>query len=103
MKYDRYYLSYTGISLPLKLVSPLTESEIANRNTWFGVCLDDDGRVVLIHKRVYGDVELTHRYQYDVSGRLRTAEIISADDEGQRLHFDDTGQVTAQEAFDVDD
>ncbi len=44
--YDRYFLSYTGIKLPLKLTSPLERSEIENRNTYFGANFDTEDRLV---------------------------------------------------------
>lgn len=87
-KYDRYYLSYTGIKLPLKLVNQLDAAEIENRNTFFGAILDDQGREAIIHKVVYGTVELAHVYSFDEQGNLRAAHITNADDEEQQLTFD---------------
>ncbi|WP_202410495.1 DUF6156 family protein [Pseudomaricurvus sp. HS19] len=95
--YQRYYLSYSGTGLPLQMVSPISTDEIANRNTFFGVCNDDAGRVTLIHKRVYGEVELEHRYGYDDQGRLQWAEIRALDDEACRLVFGSEGQLLSQE------
>jgi len=103
MKYDRFFLSYSGVSLPLNLVSPVTAEGVENRNTYFGACVDDAGRITLIHKVVYGEVEMSHRYEYDADGCLKMAEIINADDEGQRLIFDADGKVVGQEEFDVAD
>ena len=31
----RYFLSYTGITLPLKLTGELKASDLRNRNPWF--------------------------------------------------------------------
>lgn len=103
MTYDQCFLSYSGVSLPLNLVSPLGADEVRNRNTYFGACVDDQGRVVLIHKVVYGEVEMSHRYAYDAEGRLASAEIINVDGEGQRLRFDADAQVVSQEDFEPDD
>lgn len=85
--YDRYFLSYSGAKLPLKLVGPLTIDEIDNRNTYFGACVDEEGREILIHKVVYGEVEMEHRYGYKDGGELAWAEILNVDDEMQRLEF----------------
>ncbi len=90
--YDRYFLSYTGITLPLQLVSPLEPAETANRNTFFGACYDAQDRPILIRKIVYGEVELEHRYHYHDNGQLQCAEIADDDDEVQRLEFDTAGQ-----------
>ena len=95
--YHRYFLSYSGTGLPLQMVSPLGDDEIANRNTFFGVCDDDAGRITLIQKRVYGEVELEHRYGYDAHGRLQWAEIRALDDEACRLVFDADGQLLREE------
>ncbi|MEE2733063.1 MAG: DUF6156 family protein [Pseudomonadota bacterium] len=90
--YDGYFLSYSGVTLPLKLVRPLAEAEIENRNTFFGVRLDEDGREILIHKVVYGEIELEHRYGYHPDGALRWAEILDDEGEIQRLNFDAQGR-----------
>ena len=37
----RYFLSYSGVSLPLRLVSPLAASELQNRNTYFRAVYDE--------------------------------------------------------------
>ena len=66
----RYFLSYTGITLPLKLTGELQASDLRNRNTWFEACYDAEGRVLSITKQVYAEVEMSHRYEYDPSGAL---------------------------------
>lgn len=90
--YDRYFLTYTGITLPLQLVTPLEENETDNRNTYFGAKLDEQGRIVLVHKLVYGEIELEHRYGYHDNGALQWAEILDDEDELQRLEFNAEGQ-----------
>ena len=54
----RYFLSYSGVSLPLKLLSPLAASELQNRNTYFRAVYDEAGKLVSCEKLVYGEVEL---------------------------------------------
>jgi len=100
--YDQYFLSYSGISLPLNLVSPITPEALRNRNTYFGAKLDDRGRLVLIHKLVYGTVELSHRYGYAENGKLSWAEIQGTDEDGRKLYFDDSGRVIAEEDLETD-
>lgn len=95
--YDQYYLSYSGAGLPLNLVSPIEQQDIRNRNTFFGAMLDREGRISLIHKRVYGEIELSHCYEYYPDGQLKQAEIHNIEDEGIRLNFDPGGKITAQE------
>ena len=96
-KYDRYYLSYSSPTLPLKLVSPLSLEDITNRNTFFGANLDEQGRICLIHQLVYGHIELCHQYGYDKDGQLSWAEISNTDDEVRKLWFNPEGQVIRQE------
>ncbi len=71
----RYFLSYSGVKLPLRLVNPLREDQIENRNTYIRSQFDDQDRVVTIEKLVYGEVELIHRYEYDEDGALKAAHI----------------------------
>jgi hypothetical protein len=76
---SRYFLSYSGVQLPLQLVEELQESALKNRNTWFCADYDDAGRVIRIEKIVYGEVEMTHVYKYDSTGRLSEATVLSGD------------------------
>ena len=96
--YDRYFLSYTGIKLPLRLTSPLARAEIENRNTYFGANVDAQGRLVLVHKVVYGTVELEHKYRYHPNGALSQAEILDANDSEESvriLKYDASGKPQA--------
>lgn len=83
----RYFLSYTGIKLPLKLVTPLEEDQIRNRNTYFSARFDAEGRLTVCRKIVYGELEFEHRYSYAENGTLRRAEITDDLDETQVLEF----------------
>jgi hypothetical protein len=86
----RYFLTYSGVKLPLRLVNPLAEHELGHRNTYIRALYDDEDRLIQCEKLVYGEVELTHRYQYDANGGLRTAEI-TIDDECSVMEFDTKG------------
>ena len=97
--YDQYFLSYSGAKLPLNLVSPIAVAEIANRNTWFGVRIDERGRIHIIHKLVYGNIELSHVYGYDADSHLAWAEIRAFDEEARKLWFNPQGQVTKDEVL----
>lgn len=84
----RHFVTYTGVTLPFKLVNPLEEGEINNRNTFFRGYYDNDDRLTGFDKIVYGEVELAHRYQYHDSGALKQAEITDIDGEVTVLSFD---------------
>lgn len=87
----RYYVTYSGVKLPLKFVNPLQEADIANRNTYFRTYFDAQERMVLCQKIVYGEVELEHRYTYHDNGQLMQADIRETDDEPRMMRFDAQG------------
>lgn len=91
----RYFISYSGVKLPLKLVDPLTESNLQNRNTFFRGYFDGQERLLLCQKMVYGEIELEHRYNYYDSGMLELAEITDADGEVTLLRYDEEGALLA--------
>jgi hypothetical protein len=88
----RYFISYSGIKLPLKLVTPITAAELQNRNTYFRACFDEQQRLTQCQQLVYGEIELQHCYCYHDNGVLKSAEITDADGEVHVLAFDENGQ-----------
>jgi len=86
----RYFLSYSGVKLPLNLVSPLEPGELDNRNTYIRAAYDAEDRLVRCEKIVYGEIELKHVYEYDAQGVLRRA-VIDMDEDSSELLFDETG------------
>jgi hypothetical protein len=76
----KYFLTYSGVRMPLKLVEPLGPDELGNRNTYFRATYDADGRVATCEKLVYGEVELSHVYAYRDDGTLRHARIELGDE-----------------------
>ena len=91
----RYFVSYSGIKLPLKLVNPLEEADLRNRNTFFRGYFDQQERLVACEKMVYGEIELLHRYVYYDSGVLKQAEITNADQEVTVMYFNERGEPVA--------
>ena len=86
----RFFLTYTGVSLPFNLVTPLGANEVENRNTYFKGYFDGE-RLLGFDKMVYGEVELAHRYDYRADGSLSRAEIIDIDGESTVLEYDADG------------
>ncbi len=76
----QYFLTYSGVKLPLKLVSPLNPDAVQNRNTYFTASFDSFDRIVSCRKIVYGEVEFEHRYAYHADGSLQRAEITEEDE-----------------------
>jgi hypothetical protein len=89
----RYFLTYSGVSLPLNLMSPLDPNDLANRNTFFRARYDEAERLLLCEKMVYGEVELRHTYEYRSDGGLARALIEMGEDETEVL-FDENGKQT---------
>jgi hypothetical protein len=87
----RYFLSYSGVKLPLNLVSPIAAAELENRNTYFRATYDGAERLIACEKIVYGEVEMRHDYEYRADGVLARAVIDMAGEETE-LFFDETGK-----------
>jgi Family of unknown function (DUF6156) len=87
----RYFVSYSGVKLPLNLVTPLDAAALNNRNTYFRAWFDGTERLIGCDKITYGEIELMHRYEYYPSGSLKRAEIINTDEEVTEMSFDEQG------------
>jgi hypothetical protein len=82
----RYFVTYSGIKLPLKLVNEITEQSLQNRNTYYCGHFDANDKLIRCQKIVYGEVESEHVYSYHDNGALKLAEI-TEDDETRELSF----------------
>jgi hypothetical protein len=89
---SRYFVSYSGIKLPLKLVNEITEADLNNRNTYYRGYFNAENRMLLCQKVVYGDMESEHQYQYYESGVLKSAHIIEGD-EVREIYFNELGEM----------
>ncbi|MCD2449258.1 DUF6156 family protein [Methylicorpusculum oleiharenae] len=87
----RYFVSYSGMKLPLKLVNELSGRDLDNRNTFFRGYFDAKERLIRCEKVVYGEVELLHCYRYHENGELQEAKISGLDEEMTVLVFDQQG------------
>lgn len=83
----RYFLTYRGVSLPLKLCDELDEAGIQNRGTFFRATYDERGLITRCEKVVYGDIEIEHDYAYDADGKLVEARIASAGEDPHVVRF----------------
>ena len=82
----RYFLTYSGVALPLNLLQELSPQALRNRNTYFQADYDAAGRMLWLEKRVYGEVDLRHDYEWTGDGLLAKA-IISTPDEEPQVRF----------------
>ena len=71
----RPFVTYTGVKLPLRLVNPIEPDALSNRNTYIRAWVGAGDRLLRVEKMVYGEVELSHDYDYDETGLLRRAVI----------------------------
>ncbi len=92
----RYFSSYSGVKLPLKLVGEIAEEDMGNRNTYYQASFDQQNRLCVCRKIVYGENELQHLYSYYDSGILKQAIISESGDEDEVtiLKFDAEGRPT---------
>ncbi len=88
----RYFVSYTGVKPPVKLVNPLELADLSNRNTFIIATFDAQDRLLGFEKMVYGEIEISHKYEYDGDGVLRRAEIYM-DEETTEMRFDAQGAL----------
>ena len=72
----RFFVSYSGVKLPFNLVNAIAPEALSNRNTFIRAWFDRAGLLSGFDKLVYGEVELSHRYQYHGNGRLLRVEIV---------------------------
>jgi hypothetical protein len=87
----RYFVSYSGVRLPFNLVNAIAAEALSNRNTFIRAYFDKAGLLRSFEKLVYGEVELSHRYEYHGNGRLSSAEIIMLDEAPVVIIFDEAG------------
>jgi Family of unknown function (DUF6156) len=87
----RFFVSYSGVKLPFNLVNAIAPEALSNRNTYIRAWFDRAGLLSRFDKLVYGEVELSHRYDYHGNGRLRRVEIVMLDEEPVAMSFDETG------------
>lgn len=92
----KYFVTYSGIKLPLKLVDQLEASALRNRNTYYRAQFDAAERIILCERIVYGEVDLSHKYQYHENGVLKQAEILSDENELKVLSFDQEGMPVTE-------
>jgi len=91
----RYFLTYSGVNLPLKLVSPIEAGALGHRNTYIRASYDSEERLLRCEKIVYGEVELRHDYEYHANGALSRALIEMGGDETE-MRFDAEGRVLSE-------
>lgn len=84
----RYFVTYSGVKLPLKLLNELDIAQLQNRNTYFCGYFDAQDRLIKLQKFVYSEIELEHRYRYRDDGVLVHAEVVDAEGEVTAMSFD---------------
>jgi len=84
----RHYVTYTGVKLPLKLVSPIEGETLDGRITYIRAYYDKENNLVGLEKVVYDEIEFEHRYTYYSDGRIKSAVLIEPDQSPRIMSFD---------------
>ncbi len=87
----RFFVSYSGVTLPPNLVGAISPEALSHRNTFIRAYFDCEGGLKGFDKVVYGEVELAHRYEYHGNGALKRAWISTPDEEPVSLIFGEDG------------
>jgi hypothetical protein len=91
----RYFVTYTGVTLPFNFVNEIEPTALTNRNTYYCVYYDKSGRLVEFEQFAYGAVELAHRYEYHDNGAVRRVEILMPEEDPLIKCFDEQGAAVA--------
>jgi hypothetical protein len=67
---------------------------LENRITYFAGYYDEKGRLKMLEKVVYGEIEFSHHYEYNQDDRLEKAVMIEDDEIPRTLIFDSQGRIT---------
>lgn len=92
---SRYFSSYVGTALPLRLVGSLDGLEMDHRNTYVRAYYNAADQLLGFEKWVYGEIQLIHRYGWRKDGRIAWAEVTIPEEETSRVEFDETGVPSA--------
>lgn len=84
----RHYVTYSGVKLPLKLVSPIEDETLDGRITYIRAYYDKENKLVGLEKVVYDEVEFEHHYTYYPDGRIKSAVLIEPDQTPRAMSFD---------------
>ena len=83
----RYFTSYSGVRLPLRLVGEPAVDDMRNRNTFYRGGFAADGRLLRCEQMVYGEIEVCHEYSYHPDGRLARAVIRAGGDDPETIDY----------------
>ena len=86
----RFFVTYSGVSLPFNLTGELQAYQIENRNTYFRAYFNESGLMSGFEKIAYDEIELKHEYEYYDNGSLKLASITDIDGENTQLKFERT-------------
>jgi hypothetical protein len=88
-----YFASFSGYSIPLKLVDEITEDEAASRDSYY-VATYEKGVLLGVEKYFQGNLFFKHEYFHRDNGVLKESRVINADGEKTINLFDEKGKMT---------
>jgi len=89
----RYFVTYTGVKPPVKLLDEMPATGLTNRNTYFRGWYNADEQLVKLEKAVYDGIELRHDYLYHPNGRIAQATIELPGEQTTVMTWDDEGKL----------
>lgn len=90
-----YFASFSGYSIPLKLVNEITEDEATSRETYY-VATYEEGVLLCVEKYFQGYLFFKHEYFYRDNGALKENRIINNDGKKIINLFDEKGKTIKQ-------
>jgi len=90
----QYFRTFTGYSLPLKLVQPIPKEEaLASKDSVYVGYFDEVGRLVKIEKFLKHKLVFTHEYEFHVNGKLKRLVNTPVDGVPKVKEYDGKGKL----------
>ena len=87
-----YFASFSGYSLPLKLVDKITKDEAVSRDSYY-VGTYERGVLLRVEKYFQGSLFFKHEYFYYDNGTLKEKRGVNADGKEIIILFDEKGKM----------
>ena len=87
-----YFATFSGYSIPLKLVDEITESDALSRDAYY-VATYENGVLLGVEKYFRGRLFFKHEYFNHENGALKESRTVNEDGEKNVLLFDERGKM----------
>lgn len=93
MSGEVYFSSFSGYSIPLKLVDKITRDEAIARDSYYVAIYDDEGKLLSVEKYFQGKLFFKHEYSYRDNGVLQESRVVNAEGQETTNFFDEKGKM----------